>query len=242
MIIAVLAVSLTLLLGTICSVFAQSDDIGSVLDKAQKSLDTQESESESVGKDETTLSDFKVYESKQFGLKMQYPSDWDSSEETGPVDYSPDRIFVATFSSPSNKEFLDYAFTSFQIDNLLSPTTFGQQKKKFIEDNITDRPILKDVVRSNITLSGRPAFRTDYSWTDNSNKYIYLQTIADDRLYTLAFAGEPDTIDKHMNSIQKMIESVQISPIDTTSTKSSKSTSSNPYTATSSPISISSAS
>ena len=137
---------------------------------------------------------------------------------------------------------MNYAFTSFQIDKLLSPTTFEQQKKKFIEDNITDRPILKDVVRSNITLSGRPAFRTDYSWTDNSNKYIYVQTIADDRLYTLAFAGEPDTIDKHMNSIQKMIESVQISPIDTTSTKSSKSTSSNPSTATSSPISISSAS
>ncbi len=38
MIIAVLELSLTLILGMACSVFAQSDDMGSVLDKAQKSL------------------------------------------------------------------------------------------------------------------------------------------------------------------------------------------------------------
>jgi hypothetical protein len=200
------------------------------------------SQFESVSKDDTTLSQgFKVYESKQFGLKMQYPSDWDSSEETGPVDYSPDRIFVATFSSPSNKEFLDHVFTSFEIDELLEPTTFEQQKKKFIEDNITDRPIVKDVVRSDIMLSGRPAFRTDYSWTDNSNKYIYVQTIADDRLYTLAFTGEPDTIDKHMNSIQKMIESAQISPIVVTGTRS-LSISNNPPTPINPPITSISAS
>ena len=38
MIIAVLTVSLTLILGTVCSVFAQSDDIGSVLDKVKNLL------------------------------------------------------------------------------------------------------------------------------------------------------------------------------------------------------------
>jgi hypothetical protein len=203
MIIAVLAVSLTLILGMVCSAYAQSD-IGSVLDNAQKSLDSQQSDSESIGKDEPRLFDgFKVYENKQFGLKMQYPSDWDHSEDTGPVDYSPDRIFVATFGSPSNKEFLDTAFSSFQIDKLPSPTTFEQQKKKFIEDNVNDRPNIKDVVRSDILLSGNPAFRTDYSWTDDSKKYIYVQTVTNDRLYTLAFTGEPDTLNKHMTSKKK---------------------------------------
>jgi hypothetical protein len=59
----VLALSLTLFLGTLCSVFAQSDDMASVLDKAQKSLDNQQSESESIGKDEPKLFEgFKVYE------------------------------------------------------------------------------------------------------------------------------------------------------------------------------------
>jgi hypothetical protein len=236
MIEAVLAVSLTLLLGMVCSVFAQSDDMASVLDKAQKSLDTQQSESESVDKDETTLSEgFKVYESKQYGIKMQYPSDWDSSEETGPVDYSPDMIFVATFTSPSNKESLDTAFSSFQIDKLLSPTTLEQHKKKRIEEYIADRPNVKDVVHSDIMLSGRPAFRTDYIWTDNSNKYIFVETITDDRHYTLAFVGEPDTFDKHITSIEKMIKSAEITPTVATNTQSSESTSSNPSTSTNSP-------
>ena len=102
--------------------FLQFDDIGSVLDKAQKSLDTQQSKSAS--KHDTTLSEgFKVFESKKFGIKIQHPSNWDDYEETGPADYSPDRIYRASFSSPSNKDFMDTVFTSFQIDKLASPTT-----------------------------------------------------------------------------------------------------------------------
>ena len=235
MIIAVLAASLTLFSGMVFSVFAQSDDIDSVLDKAQKSLDNQQSESESVGKDGTTLSEgFKLYESKKFGLKMQYPSDWDSSEETGPVDYSPDRIFIATFGSPSNKEFLDTVFTSFQIDKLPSPTTLEQHKKKRIEENLADRPNMKDVAHSDIMLSGHPAFRTDFTSKlgEDWNKYMFVETIMDDRLYSLAFTGEPDTIKKHMTSIEKIIETAQVSPILAPSTISSKPTLSNPSTST----------
>lgn len=79
-------------------------------------------------------------------------------------------------AKPSNRDFLDTAFSSFQVDKLPSPITFEQQKKKFIEDNINDRPNLKDIVSSDIMLSGNPAFRTDYSWTDGSKKYIYVLT------------------------------------------------------------------
>ena len=246
MIIAVLTVSLTLILGTVCSVFAQSGDIDSVLDKAQKSLNNQQSQSESVGNDETILSEgFKLYENKQFGIKMQYRSDWDSSEDTGPAEYSPERIFVAVFSSPSNKEFSDTAFSSFEIEKLSNPTTFEQQKEKFIEENIKDRPNVKDVVHSDIMVSGHPAFRTDYKSKlgEDSQKYIFIETIADNRLYTLAFTGEPDTLNKHITSIEKMIESAQISPIVVTlSTVSSKSTSSNPSASITPPITSISAS
>jgi competence protein ComGC len=58
MIIAVLVVSLTLLLGTVCSVLAQSDDIGSVLDKAQKSL----SQNTEDNIEPVLESDYKSYE------------------------------------------------------------------------------------------------------------------------------------------------------------------------------------
>ena len=66
MIIAVLSISLTLILGTVCSVFAQSGDIGSVLDKAQKSL----SQNTEDNIEPTLLeSDYKSYENQKVQCK-----------------------------------------------------------------------------------------------------------------------------------------------------------------------------
>ena len=89
MIIAVLAVSLTLLLGTVCSVFAQSDDIDSVLDKAQKSL----SKNTQDNIEPTLLeSDYKSYNNVDYNVKMSYPKDW-SFKETGYDEISSDTVF-----------------------------------------------------------------------------------------------------------------------------------------------------
>ncbi len=66
MILAVLAVSLTLLLGTVCSVLTQSDDIDSILDKAQKSL----SQNTKDNIEPTPLeSDYKSYENEELQCK-----------------------------------------------------------------------------------------------------------------------------------------------------------------------------
>ena len=227
MIISVLTVSLTLLLGTVCSVFAQSDDMGSVLDKAQKSLDTQQSKSAS--KHDTTLSEgFKVFENKKFGIKLQYPSDWYYDEKVGPIDSSPDQIYSVSFTSPPNKDTTDVVFAWFTIEKLKDKISL-EERKKTIYDNLNKYPeITQKIVQTSLQLSGFPAFRTDYFSPGLGDNNIDIETIHNNLLYNLAFGSKPDTMDKHMNSIQKILESVQISPTDKTISQSSKSTSTNP--------------
>jgi hypothetical protein len=236
MIIELLAVSLTLILGMVCSVFAQSDDIGSVLDKAQKSLDNQQSESDSVNKDETTLSEgFKAYESKKFGIKMQYPQDWSYDERTGPVEDRPDELFTISFTSPPNKNIVDVVYAWFTIEKLKDKISL-EERKNTIYDNLNRFPeITQKIVQSPTELSGLAAFRTDYFSPGLGQNDIDIETINNDFLYTLTFTSEPDTLNKHMTSIQKMMDTVQITPADETSIQSSKSTSSSPSTSTTPP-------
>ena len=76
MIIAVLSVSLTLILGTVCSVFAQSN-LDSVLATAKKSLNTnknQESKRDLIQSE--TTDNYKNYDNSTYGVKVKYPEDW----------------------------------------------------------------------------------------------------------------------------------------------------------------------
>ena len=153
MIIAALAISLTLMLGIVCSVFAQSDDISSVLDKAQKSLDTQQSQSAS--KHDTTLSEgFKIFENKKFGIKMQHPSDWYYDEKVGPVDGSPDQIFSVSFTSPPNKDIVDVVYFWFTIEKLKAKTSLEEQKNT-VYNNLNKYPeITQKIVQTPIQSIG----------------------------------------------------------------------------------------
>ena len=159
---------------------------------------------------------------------MQYPSDWYYDEKVGPVDGSPDQIFSVSFTSPPNKDTTDVVFAWFTIEKLKDKISL-EERKNTIYNNLNKYPeITQKIVQTPLQLSGFPAFRTDYFSPGLGDNTIDIETIHNNLLYNLAFGSKPDTMDKHMNSIQKIIESVQISPIDKTISQSSKSTSSNP--------------
>jgi hypothetical protein len=204
MIIAVLAVSLTLLLGTVCTVFAQSDDIGSVLDKAQKSL----SQNTKDNIEPTVLeSDYKSYKNLDYNVKMQYPKDWDF-KETGYDEMSPDRIFHVIFNSPVDS---DIVLFSISIENLDPPSTTLNQHKDRITNNVKNNLDAKDMSVSNTTLDGKPAYRLDYvsRIVLSEDKSIDVTSVSHGRLQEVSAFGEQPAIDKYSEEITHMIKSVK---------------------------------
>jgi hypothetical protein len=204
MIIALLAVSLTLILGMVCSVFAQSDDIGSVLDKSQKSLsqNTEDNIKPTLSKD-----GYKSYENLDYNVKMQYPKDWDFNE-TGYDEVFPDRVFNVRFNSPVTS---DIVLFSISIENLDHPSTTLNQYKDRITNNVKTNPDAKDMSVSDTTLEGKPAYRLEYvsSIVGSESKSIYVTSLNNGRLQEVSAFGDQPAIDKYSEEITHMIQSVE---------------------------------
>lgn len=205
MIIAVLAVSLILILGTVCSVFAQSDDIGSVLDKAQKSLSQN---TEDNIKPTLSKGSYKSYENLDYNAKMQYPKDWDFNE-TGYDEIFPDRVFNVRFNSPFEDE-SDIVLFSIDIENLDHPSTTLNQYKDRITNNVKDADA-KDISVSDTHLDGKPAYRIEYlsSIAGRESKSIYNTSVNNGRLQEVSVFGDQPAIDKYSEEIANMIKSVK---------------------------------
>jgi hypothetical protein len=152
----------------------------------------------------------KTYENKQFGLKVQYPNNWRNSEQTGPVDYAPERILTAIFSSPPNKDAPDYVLAWINVDKIEEGDTL-EKRKNMLFKNLNELP---DFSQSSTTLSGAVAVRTDFFNDDVGQIIIGIDAIKNNLLYSLSITGEPDTMDKHKHSIQKIMDTLEITSID----------------------------
>ena len=152
----------------------------------------------------------KTYQNKQFGLKVQYPNNWRNSEKTGPVDYAPERVLTATFSSPPNKDALDYVLAWINVDKLGQGDTL-EKRKNMLFKNLNKLPEFSQL---STTLAGADAVRTDFFNDDVGQINIGIDAIENNLLYSLSITGEPDTMDKHKDTIQKIMDTLEITSID----------------------------
>jgi hypothetical protein len=152
---------------------------------------------------------YKTYENKQFGLKVRYPDDWRNSEETGPIDYAPQRLLTATFTSPPNKDAPDYILAWISVDKIGDEETL-EKRKDMLFENLNGAP---EFSQSPTSLSGVSALRTDFFNDDMGQINIGIDVIKNNLLYTLAITGEPDTMDKHKDSIQNIMDTLEITSI-----------------------------
>lgn len=177
-----------------------------VLNKAQKSL-SQNTE-ENI---EPTLleSDYKSYKNLDYNVKIQYPADW-SFKETGYDEISPDTVFKVTFNSPFEVA-SDIVLFSISIANLKPSDTTLQQYEDRIRHNVNDYQDFKDVVISDATLDGNPAFRIEYTvWTfEPVEKSIDITSVNNGRVQEVSAFGEQPAIDKYSEEITNMIKSVK---------------------------------
>jgi len=213
MITAVLVVSLTLLLGTVSSVFAQSDDLGSVLDKAQESLsrDSENTNSSSTAT-KADNSNYKTYENLTHGVKLKYPKGWLVTYQ--PTDYYesfPETTFNVMLVSPE-EDYREAVMVSISIDKLQPSTTTLTEYKNQIATNLRDAyPDIKEVAVFTDTLAGEPAYRIEHMiWLlDHWKKSISLRFVKEGNLYEIGVLAKPDSIQQHSSEIKNIMQSVE---------------------------------
>lgn len=189
------------------SVFAQPDDLGSILEKAQESLSSQQSD-ENNGPS-LLENNYKTCENVDYNVKLQYPEDW-NFRETGYDEIIPDRVFNVRFNSPEEAE-AGIVLFSVSIENLDPSSTTLNQYKDRITQNVKANLDARDMTVSDTTLDGKPAYRLEYisRIVNTESKSIDVTSVNNGRLQEVSAFGDQSTLDNYSEEIANMIQSVR---------------------------------
>jgi hypothetical protein len=152
-----------------------------------------------------TTSKFVTYDGSKYGINIQYPENWNITEDNNgvwfisPVDEGGN---VRITSQPANNiSLVDLV----QIQNLQVKNS--NKELTIVSSNMT-------------TLDGTPANRTDYKFKVEVPKLlgadifdydaIRISGINDDKLYTLTYFATPETFYIFLPVVQKMISTLKI--------------------------------
>lgn len=153
-----------------------------------------------------TSSNFVTYNGSKYGLTIDYPTNWNKTEDATGV----------WFFSPVDQT----GNIRIQSEPKLNTTLANLVKAQFIILQETHKEV--DVLSSNITtVDGNTANRTDYKFKDEIPKFLgadifdytafQVTTVKNDKLYTFIYFSTPDKFDIFLPIAQKMLGTIKIS-------------------------------
>ena len=149
---------------------------------------------------------FNTYNNPNFGIKIQYPSDWDLEENDS--DFDKDVIFLVPTSPKKYMDKLSIGILDAEPNQSLNDLV-----NELIEFNKKEMTGYEVIESTPIILNGNNAHKIVY--TDNSElfgdvKGMLIETIKGDKIYEILYTTEPERYDELLHIIQKMINSFEI--------------------------------
>jgi len=150
---------------------------------------------------------FLTYEDQFHGVIIQYPVDWEVTEEGQPVD--------VVFSSPAGDSSPQYRENvNIGIDYVPAGITLDEYTQLNI-DALSNQPNVQvsESSDSTITLSGKPANKLDMSKTLQGLeiKAMLVFVVENNRAYVVTYDALVETYDQYLSVAEQMIASVEIS-------------------------------
>jgi len=221
MIVIVSIVGFILFLGLISSVFAQSDDLGSVLDKAQESLNAENSSSPAQSSNERMTESTapiqekpsNTYMDEKCGVSIVLPKGWKALASQ--FVFEDKSKTLADFQSPND----DILNLQHSIENIglakRSPQDISRLERETA--SLADSTILSTDTGM---INGFPSYKTVYS-QGSVGKYelqkdkfhnMDILIIAHNREYRLTYeAADKVEFDKYQSTIEDMAQTIKIS-------------------------------
>lgn len=151
---------------------------------------------------------FETYQNSQYGIKIEYPSNWLKTEPGSTIGIDPyKQINVVTFSSPPNNDPVLMVIVANKTTGTL--TDFASEEINQHRIIYPDFNLLK---LGNINLDDNPGYNFIFNASDANGKFNAAQiwTIKDNKLYLLV-----NTVSEHLYpltwpTLQRMINSFEI--------------------------------
>jgi eukaryotic-like serine/threonine-protein kinase len=155
-----------------------------------------------------------TYENSTYGIRMQYPSNWHKEENlSSGSDNNSMLVDVVKFSSPTKNASDTFSESlDLKIDNIsdIQPITLAKYADNSIEDLTKDFDVIK--LDRNASLSDNPAYKLVYNGVEEgvNLQAMLILTIKEDKAYIISYNAEPPKFSYYLPTLQKMINSFQI--------------------------------
>jgi eukaryotic-like serine/threonine-protein kinase len=154
-----------------------------------------------------------TYENSTYGIRMQYPSNWQKEDNLSGSENNSMLVDVVKFSSPTKNASDTFSESlDLKIDNIsdIQPITLAKYANNSIEDLTKDFDVIK--LDRNASLSDNPAYKLVYNGVEDgvNLQAMLILTIKGDKAYIISYNAEPTKFYYYLPTLQKMINSFQI--------------------------------
>lgn len=159
-----------------------------------------------------------TYENEKYGIKIQYPANWESYEYENFVSETGESVVTFhPFAKDSPAVSLSVDFLS--PENPTLPSFTEQNLKSIQEPDLKDEAIKILNQNSFVTLGGQPAHKVVYESTfidifgeSQTSKYMSIWNVLETegyRLYFTTSSNEGEQYDQYINTAEKIINSFE---------------------------------
>lgn len=148
----------------------------------------------------TTPDNFLTYENFDYGVKIEYPSDWDKKET--------EDLIIAFVSPKTDSDNFQENLGLTMNDLAGQGLTLQKYNEKAIGQLKQTFPDIKIIESSSTVLSNNPAYKVVF--TASNLKLMQAWTIKNDIAYIWSYAATENTFSDYLNTIQKMLDSFEI--------------------------------
>jgi hypothetical protein len=153
---------------------------------------------------------FLQYENSTYGIKMQYPSDWQ-------VEGASNSSIVASFNPQRNYT----SYVTIQIENLTTSYTPDQYLNSLMLGDAADYKDFPDIrfsqnTTNNVVLAGYPGYLLNGTFRDPTSdalqKFTNMGTIIGDKVYSVIYYSPAETYPVYNAIYDQMIKSFEVIP------------------------------
>jgi hypothetical protein len=158
----------------------------------------------------TTSSPFLTYENSTFGIRIQYPSDWQKLEFSR---RDSSGIAVIFRSPPENASDTKLENLLIQVGNLpfqnISLEALNNANVDTLRNSLVDFKLIESTAT---TIAYNPAYKIVYTDTVGQDELKTMQvlSIKEDKAYLITYTAQASRYDRYLPTIQKMSDSFRI--------------------------------
>ena len=152
---------------------------------------------------------FLTYQNTTYGIKIQYPSNWDKEENGTKQDTETDIVTFFRPASNSNAS-LDVTIDDISDEKGIPLTQYASDSISDLKQSFKDFKLVGST--TNNVLSGLPAYKSIYTYSDEKTifKDMEIGTIKGDKAYILTYEAGANDYDNYLPIMQQLINLFQI--------------------------------